>query len=86
MPKILITDKTSEEVREKLKELGEVVYQPENVAEHLKDADVLVVRSATKVTEEFLSDLPECPKLKLVIRAGVATDNIDKEACLKRNI
>lgn len=36
--------------------------------------DILVVRSATQVTEEVLQG---CPNLKLVVRAGVGLDNVD---------
>jgi D-3-phosphoglycerate dehydrogenase len=46
----------------------------------LPKASALVIRSATKVTQEIL-DL--APNLKYVIRAGEGTDNIDKVACEK---
>ena len=43
--------------------------------EEVKKYDCLVVRSATKVTEEVLSSASE--NLKLVARAGTGVDNID---------
>lgn len=46
-----------------------------NLAGEIARYDVLVVRSATKVTAEIL----EASKLKLIARAGVGTDNIDME-------
>ncbi|MES2619122.1 MAG: D-2-hydroxyacid dehydrogenase [Bacteroidota bacterium] len=41
---------------------------------HINDYDVLLVRSATKVTKEIFD---AAPNLKLVGRAGVGLDNID---------
>lgn len=44
------------------------------LASRINDYDVLLVRSATKVTKEILD---AAPNLKLVGRAGVGLDNID---------
>lgn len=46
------------------------------LGEAVRDYDVLVVRSATKVTAD-ISEKANGSKLKLVIRAGVGVDNID---------
>jgi D-3-phosphoglycerate dehydrogenase len=46
-------------------------------ASELASADVVLVRSKTKCTKEYIG---QAPKLKLIIRGGVGTDNIDKEA------
>ena len=43
----------------------------------------LVIRSRTKITSSFLE---KANQLKLIIRAGEGTDNIDKKACKKKNI
>ncbi len=43
----------------------------------MKDVDVLIVRSATKVTKEIIDS---SPKLKIIGRAGMGLDNIDLEA------
>jgi len=56
---------------------------PTNLPASLQDADVLIVRSATKVTDELLQS---APKLRIVARAGVGLDNVDKAACEKRKI
>ena len=48
----------------------------EALIENIKDYDVLVVRSATKVTSEVL-EAGAKGNLKLVIRAGVGIDNIN---------
>lgn len=64
----------------KLKELGiEVVNQHFNkeiLGEKLKEFDAVVIRSATKLTEDVLKEA-KGGKLKLAIRAGVGIDNID---------
>ncbi len=83
MPRIVITDNMEEEAVALLREIGEVSYRPGNMDEALKDADALVVRSATKVTAELLG---KAPKLKAVARAGVGLDNIDQDACKERGI
>ncbi len=46
------------------------------------DADALIVRS-DKVTEEVVA---AAPNLKIVVRAGAGYDNVDLEACTRRNI
>ncbi len=81
--KIVISDDLEEGAVRNIKKAGEVVYKPANLDAELADADVLVVRSATKVTREFLE---KAPKLKVVFRAGVGLDNIDAEACKERGI
>lgn len=49
----------------------------------LKDADFVVVRSATTLTKEVLAQLP---KLKGAVRAGVGLDNIDVPAATELGI
>ncbi len=51
--------------------------------EHVKDADILVVRSATKVKGELMDSLEAA---KLIIRGGVGLDNIDLDAAKKKGI
>jgi phosphoglycerate dehydrogenase-like enzyme len=57
--------------------------EPEKLRAALQDADALIVRTYTLVTDELLS---HGPKLKAVGRAGVGLDNIDQEACQRRKI
>ena len=49
----------------------------------LKDADALVVRSATKVTREMIE---AAPKLRVIARAGTGVDNVDVPAATSRGI
>jgi len=81
--KIVIADDMEAEVVEEIKKLGEVVYKPKDVKAEIKDADVLIVRSATKVDEEMLG---KARRLRIVARAGVGLDNIDVQACERSGI
>ena len=81
--KMVISDNMENEVVLELKKMGEALYLPENLAEALKDADILVVRSKTKVTKELIES---APKLKIIARAGVGLDNIDLKAAEEKGI
>ena len=80
---IVIADNMEPEVVAEIKKLGNCTVTPADLPASLANADVLIVRAATKVTDELLT---HAPKLKIVARAGVGTDNIDKAACEKRGI
>jgi D-3-phosphoglycerate dehydrogenase len=81
MAKILITDGIDKGAAEALRSAGhEVVeqfYPPEELCEQVKDFNVIVVRSATKVTKEILDAAFTTGTLSLIIRGGVGVDNID---------
>lgn len=66
-----------EELRSKGFEVVEQFYEPEELKEQVKNFDVLVVRSATKVRKPIIDSALETKRLKLVIRGGVGVDNID---------
>lgn len=74
----------------KLQELGyEVVeqfYEPEELAKQVKEFDVLVVRSATKVRAPIIDAAAEAGRLKLIIRGGVGIDNIDAKYAEEKGI
>ncbi|MDO9071528.1 MAG: phosphoglycerate dehydrogenase, partial [Deltaproteobacteria bacterium] len=57
--------------------------KPEELLAEIKDADALVIRSATKVTAELIA---AAPRLKVVGRAGTGLDNVDIPAASKRGI
>lgn len=54
-----------------------VISDPKSYAQHLADTDALFVRSAVNVNQDVLA---RAPKLKIIGRAGVGTDNVDLEA------
>jgi D-3-phosphoglycerate dehydrogenase len=56
---------------------------PQALKETIGDYDALVIRSATRVTEEILE---AGKKLKVVGRAGIGLDNVDIPAATKRGI
>ena len=59
---------------------------PEELAEKVKEFDVLVVRSATKVRAPIIDAAAEGGRLKLIIRGGVGVDNIDVEYAEQKGI
>lgn len=61
-------------------------YDPEALKEAVKNYDVLVVRSATKVRAPHIDAAKEAGKLKLVIRGGVGIDNIDHKYAEEQGI
>lgn len=61
-------------------------YEPDDLAEELKRAQVLIVRSATKVREPLIDAAVEGGALKLIIRAGVGIDNIDHKYAESKGI
>jgi len=77
--KILLADSFDESLPKKLAPFGDATTDMKALAE----ADVVLVRSKTKVTKEFLAG---APMLKLVIRGGVGLDNVDIEACREKGI
>ena len=56
---------------------------PEQLTKLLPRVNGLIIRSATKVNADLLA---QAPQLKLVIRAGEGTDNIDKKACAAQGV
>ena len=83
MPKVLVSDKLSEESVKIFKDKNiDVDYLPdigkdkEKLAEIIKSYDGLAIRSATKVTDKILSN---AKNLKVIGRAGIGVDNVDIE-------
>jgi D-3-phosphoglycerate dehydrogenase len=83
--KIIVADKISPHGVQLLVDARWEVKQPGATAlgAELADADALIVRSATRVTDELLG---QAPRLRIVGRAGVGVDNIDLEAATHRGI
>jgi D-3-phosphoglycerate dehydrogenase len=76
---ILIADAFDAKLPERLSPFGEVSSDMGSLAK----ANVLLVRSKTKVTPDLLA---QAPALKLVIRGGVGMDNVDKKACAEKGV
>ena len=78
--RILVTDGMDKTAMAELKAQGhEVVeqfYEPAELGKALRDFDVVVVRSKTKVRKNHI-DEAKGGKLRLIIRGGVGVDNID---------
>ena len=76
---ILISDAFDKSLPQKLSVYGEVTDDKSRLGE----ADVVLIRSKTKATKEYIDS---APNLKLIIRGGVGMDNIDKEYCKEKGI
>jgi D-3-phosphoglycerate dehydrogenase len=86
--KILVSDNVSDRALEVLRAEPsfEVVYAPGDknaVANEIREAEALVVRSATKVTADLLS---RAAKLRVIGRAGVGVDNVDLDAATQKGV
>jgi D-3-phosphoglycerate dehydrogenase len=77
--KILIADAFDPSLPGRLKKFGEVTEDASQVA----DCDVVLIRSKTKCTKEYID---AAPKLKLIIRGGVGLDNVDKDYAKQKGI
>jgi D-3-phosphoglycerate dehydrogenase / 2-oxoglutarate reductase len=60
-----------------------VVSNPKEYAQHLCDADALLVRSAVQVDQSVLS---KAPRLRVIGRAGVGVDNVDLDAATEAGV
>lgn len=76
---ILISDAFDASLPDRLKAFGEVTDDKSRLAE----ADVVLVRSKTKCTKEYID---QAPKLKLIIRGGVGLDNVDRKYAEEKGI
>jgi D-3-phosphoglycerate dehydrogenase / 2-oxoglutarate reductase len=86
--KILVADSVPDNIIGILKAdpSWEVVNLPKTkgqVAEEIRDADALLVRSATKVTAQLLEN---AKRLVVIGRAGVGVDNIDLDAATRKGV
>ncbi|MBO6882622.1 MAG: phosphoglycerate dehydrogenase [Marivita sp.] len=89
-PRVLISDELSDAAVQIFKDRGiDVDFQPklgkdkEKLAEIIGQYDGLAIRSATKVTPTILEN---ATNLKVIGRAGIGTDNIDKDAASKKGV
>ena len=87
--KILICDNLNQEVYRELETIGDCLdiskseSKEKDLAHHIKDSEIVVIRSATKLTKEVLDN---AEKLKIIARCGVGVDNVDLEFAKSKNI
>ncbi len=86
--KVLITDPIADAGIERLREAGHEVATDYDAAgtallDAVSDADALIVRSGTEVTEELFA---AAPNLQIVGRAGIGVDNIDIDAATEHGV
>ena len=88
-PFIVVPDGFDKSLFEELKKINNLSVHPtskvsqDELKSLLPKVEGLIIRSATTVNKELL-DL--APNLKIVIRAGEGTDNIDKALCAERGV
>ena len=88
-PFIVVPDGFDKTLFEELKKNSNLDVHPtskvsqDELKELLPRVDGLIIRSATTVNAELLA---LAPKLKIVIRAGEGTDNIDKTLCAEKGV
>lgn len=87
-PRVLISDKLSDQAVSVFRERGvDVDYKPglskEELLACIGDYDGLAIRSATKVTADVLA---KAGRLKVVGRAGIGVDNIDRPAATAKGV
>ncbi|MFX1484441.1 MAG: hydroxyacid dehydrogenase [Promethearchaeota archaeon] len=88
MGRVLIADPIDESAIAEIKAAGhEIVVRNKEtdrpIESQIQGFDCVVVRSATKITSEVIE---AADKLRLIVRAGVGLDNVDRDAATKRGI
>lgn len=90
MNRVLITDDVDSQCVDMLVANGfnvekdiKLAKQQEQLIKKMQEVDILIVRSATKVTKEIIE---ASPRLKLIGRAGTGTDNIDTDTATRHGI
>ena len=87
--KILICDNLNQQVYKELETIGDCLdisksaSKEEDLVYHIKDCEIVVIRSATKLTKEVLD---KAEQLKIIARCGVGIDNVDLAFAKSKNI
>ena len=87
--KILICDNLNQQVYKELETIGDCfdisksASKDEDLANHIKDSEIVVIRSATKLTKEVLD---KAEQLKIIARCGVGIDNVDLDFAKSKSI
>ena len=89
MFKVFVADELAQEGIDALKQYPEleIIFKPglspEEAKKYVKDADGVIVRSATKMKGMLLE---EADRVKVIGRAGIGVDNIDLDVSTERGI
>ncbi|NQT39027.1 MAG: phosphoglycerate dehydrogenase [Planctomycetes bacterium] len=89
MPRVIVLDNLSQDGLDLLGSAGNIEYEVktglkgEELREVLREFDGAICRSGVKLTGDILEGNR---RLKAIARAGVGTDNIDKEAATRQGI
>ena len=90
IPKVLVSDELSETAVQIFRDRGiDVDFEPnlgkdkDRLLSVISKYDGLVVRSATKATEKIIN---AATNLKVIGRAGIGVDNIDRVAASKKGV
>lgn len=89
MPKIIVLDNIAQEGLSLLEQSDNIEYvvqtglKDEELKTALREADGAICRSGVTLSEDVLTDNT---RLKVIVRAGVGTDNIDKPAATRQGI
>lgn len=87
--RVLIADGLAESGIEALKQLPQIqlevhaALERSALKEKIKNIDILVVRSRTKVDKDLLEDVSN---LKIVLRAGIGLDNVDVPVATEKGV
>jgi D-3-phosphoglycerate dehydrogenase len=86
--KIFVADDVNEDKLAPLRDAGfnvvkKTKLEGEQLAAEIKDADGVIVRSATRITADLMD---KAEKLRVIGRAGVGVDNIDVKAATEKGI
>lgn len=89
-PRIVVSERVSPSAMERLQAAGDVVVleacDEDALIQAVADADGLVVRTYSKVTDKVIDAARKAGRLKVIGRAGVGVDNIDLKAAAEASI
>jgi D-3-phosphoglycerate dehydrogenase / 2-oxoglutarate reductase len=86
MARILVTEEIAEAGLERLRAAGhdvDVQLDLDALAQHIRGAQALIIRSATQVTADVLE---HADQLLVIGRAGIGLDNVDVAAATRRGV
>ncbi len=87
--KVLVSDKLAEDAVKIFRDAPDIEVDvkvgmsPDELGSVIGDYDALIIRSATKVTPDIIA---KADRLKVIGRAGVGVDNVDRQAATQRGI